>query len=75
MDDKVNPIETADEFLKALGAKLEGTEGVDVDLAAILTTHLLKEAPTQNAVLQAKNAITDLAIQRANPAKPEVGDV
>lgn len=75
MEDKANPIETVDEFLKTLGTKLEETEGVDVDLAVILTTHILKAAPTQNAVLQAKNAITNLAIQRANPPKIEVSDV
>jgi len=61
-------------FLKALGADLAAKEGVDAALAAILTTHILKGAPSQNAVVQAKDAIVNLAAERANPPKVEVAN-
>lgn len=49
-------------------------EGVDVGLANILKTHILKAAPAQNAVVQAKDAILKLAAERANPPQPEVAN-
>lgn len=66
--------DTPDAFLKALGESLKGKEGIDADLATILKTHLLKTAPAQNAVTQAKDAILKLAGERANPPQPEVAN-
>lgn len=74
MDGEAKPLETPDAFLKALGENLKTKEGVDADLAAILTTHILKAAPAQTAVAQAKDAIVKLAAERANPPKVEVAD-
>lgn len=64
--------DTPDEFLKALGESMKGTEGVDAGMADILQAHILKVAPAQNAVVQARDAILKLADERANPPKPEV---
>jgi hypothetical protein len=72
MDDETKLSETPDEFLDALGKKLIVTEGVDKDLAGVLTTHILKATPTQNAIVQAKDAIMKLAEERANPPKVAV---
>ncbi len=74
MDDEAKPLETPDAFLKVLGESLKAKEGVDTDLAAILTTHILKAAPAPNAVVQAKDAIVKLAAERANPPKVEVAN-
>ncbi|MDJ0275884.1 hypothetical protein QLH51_03590 [Sphingomonas sp. 2R-10] len=72
MDGEAKPLETPDAFLKALGERLKAKDGVDTDLAAILTTHILKAAPATNAVAQAKDAIVKLASERADPPKVEV---
>lgn len=72
MEDKAKTADSPDVFLIALGESLEGKEGVDVGMAGILRTHILKAAPAQNAVTQAKDAILKLASERANPPKPEV---
>lgn len=69
--DEANVADTPDEFLNALGESLKGKEGVDAGMADILKTHILKAAPAQNAVAQAKDAILKLAGERANPPKPE----
>ncbi len=53
---------------------MKGKEGVDVGLADILKTHILKVAPAQNAVAQAKDAILKLAGERTTPPKSEVAD-
>lgn len=58
-------------FLATLGKHLSEKDGVDVDLADILRTHLLKVSPTQDAVAEAKAAIVKLAGERANPPKKE----
>ena len=68
------PLETPDAFLKALGDSLKAKEGVDAELAGILTTHILKAAPAQNAVAQAKDAIVKLAAERANPPEADVAN-
>jgi len=68
------PAETPDEFLSTLGASLKGKEGVDAGLADILKTHILKVAPAQNAVAQAKDTILKLAHERANPPKVEMAN-
>lgn len=74
VEGEAEPVETPGAFLDALGDDLKGKEGVDADLANILKTYILKVAPAQNAVAQAKDAILKLAIERANPPKPEAGD-
>lgn len=74
MEDEVEPADTPDGFLKALGESLTGKEGVDVGMADILKNHILKAAPAQNAVAQAKEAILKLAAERANPSQPEVAN-
>lgn len=72
MDGEAKISETPDAFLNALGEGLKAKEGVDTDLAAILTTHILKATPALNAVTQAKDAIVKLASERADPPKVEV---
>ncbi|WP_316206874.1 MULTISPECIES: hypothetical protein [unclassified Bradyrhizobium] len=74
MEDEFGPADTPDEFLMTLGESLTQREGVDVGLANILRTHILKVAPAQNAVAQAKDAILKLAAERANPLQPEVAN-
>lgn len=74
MEDEAESAETPSGFLKAMGEKLKGKEGVDVGLAEVLKTHILKAEPAQNAVAQAKDAILKLAGERANPHGPEVAN-
>lgn len=74
VEETTEAADTPDAFLKGLGESLKGKDGVDADLATILKTHLLKGAPAQNAVTQAKDAILKLASERANPPKPEVAN-
>ena len=66
--------DTPHNFLNALGQSLKTAEGVDAGVANILEAHILKAAPAQNAVAQAKDAILKLAAERSNPAKPEVAN-
>lgn len=54
-------------FLAKLAGTLKETEGVDGDLAAILTDHLLMVDPHANLVVDAKAAIDKLAAKRAAP--------
>lgn len=72
MADDIVVADTPEAFLKSLGENLGKTEGVDVGVADILKAHILKAAPAQNAVTQARDAILKLAAERANPPKPEV---
>jgi hypothetical protein len=74
VEDEADVADMPDAFLKALGESLKGKEGVDAGMADILKTHILKTAPAQNAVAQAKEAILKLAGERANPPKPEVAN-
>ncbi len=74
VEDKAETADTPDAFLTALGESLKGKEGVDVGMADILRTHILKVDPAQNAVTQAKDAIVKLASERANPPEPEVAN-
>lgn len=71
VEDNAKSVDTPDVFLKALGESLKAKEGVDVGMADILRAHILKAAPAQNAVAQAKDAILELASERANPPNPE----
>jgi hypothetical protein len=75
MEDGAEQADTPEAFLKALGESLKGTEGVDHGLVEILKTHILKAAPAQNAVIQAKDAILNLASARAKAPKQESLDV
>lgn len=72
MESEAIPAETPEEFFNALGDHLKGKEDTDIGLTDILKTHILKAAPSQNAVAQANAAIVKLAGERANPPKPEV---
>ncbi|WP_157089887.1 hypothetical protein [Bosea sp. WAO] len=74
MEGEAAPLETPDAFLKALGQSLKAKEGIDTDLTGILTTHILKAAPAQNAVAQAKDAIVKLAAERANLRKMQAAN-
>lgn len=58
-------VETVDAFLTHLGDTLSAKEGVDVGLADIVKVHLLQAVPEQDAVAQAKAAISQLAAERA----------
>ena len=66
--------ETPAEFLAALGRTLCKSEQVDSDLAKILSTHLLTEAPTSDAVTKAKDAIDKLAKKRAARSTGAIND-
>lgn len=74
MEDEAEPADSPEGFLTTLGESLKQREGVDVGLAEILKTHILKATPAQNAVAQAKDAILKLAGERANPPEPEVAN-
>lgn len=74
MKEAAQPPETHEAFLDSLGDSLKRREGADVGLADILKTHILKAAPAQNAVAQAKDAILKLAGVRANPPEPGVAN-
>lgn len=74
MENETEPADTPDAFLKTLGENLKRNEGVDVSMTEILATHILKVAPAQNAVSQAKDAILELAGKRASPSEPEVAN-
>lgn len=74
MAGEAESVDTPEAFLEVLGESLKAKEGVDIGLADILKTHILKAAPAQNAVAQAKDAILKLAGERANPPKPEVAN-
>lgn len=60
-------VETSTTFLTKLAETLKGTEGVDADLAGILTDNLLTVGPQANAVANAKAAIVKLAAKRVAP--------
>lgn len=72
MGGEAKPLETPDAFLKALGESLKAKDGVDTELAAILTTHILEAAQAPTAVAHAKDAIVKLAAERAKPPQVEV---
>jgi hypothetical protein len=74
VEDETKTENSPDAFLLALAESLSGKEGVDKGLADILKNHILKVAPAQNAIAQAKDAILKLAGERINPPKPEVAN-
>ena len=65
MKNEANMEETMDDFFDALGEHLKEREGADTELADILKTHVLKASPAPDAVEQAKEAIVNLAYERA----------
>lgn len=73
MEVQEEPEDTPDAFLRTLGENLKGKEGADTELGEILKTHILKVAPAQNAVAQAKDAILELASERAKPSEARGG--
>ncbi|PND27612.1 hypothetical protein [Sinorhizobium sp. M4_45] len=56
---------TPEEFLNRLGERLKQDPNADSALANILITHILKAAPTQDAVARAKAAVVQVAVDRA----------
>lgn len=61
--------ETPTAFLARLGTALKTREGVDADLAEVVSEHLLTVSPTKDCVEQALAAITRLASERTSPPK------
>lgn len=74
VEGEAEPAESPEVFLTTLGESLKQRESLDAGLAEILKAHILKAAPAQNAVAQAKDDILKLAAERANPPKPEVAN-
>ena len=68
---QVEQAETPDVFLATLSDVLKASDNVDVDLAGILSDHLLTVTPHANAVVAAKAAIAALAARRAAPVKEQ----
>lgn len=67
-----NLVETPEAFLTDVSAGLKASDGVDADLAAILSDHLLTVTPHANVVVNARAAILALAAKRAAPAEEQV---
>ena len=67
-------METVAIFLTELGASLKALDGVDIDLADIVSSHLLTATPESGCVDEALSAITALAEHRASPLKKEGPD-
>lgn len=61
--------ETPAAFLAELGKALKASEGMDSDLAAIVSQHILTAVPAADCVEQAMMAIAALAATRATPTK------
>lgn len=61
MDDETVPVT----FLAELGRALSAREGVDPELASLVSQHLLTAAPEEDCVGQTLRAITELAAKRA----------
>ena len=66
-------VEPPQAFLNNVSEMLKATHGVDADLAAILSEHLLTVAPHSNVVVNAKAAILALASKRVAPAEEQHG--
>jgi hypothetical protein len=64
--------DTSEEFLKSLAESLRSEENIDLGMADILVNHIIKVAPTLDAIDQAKDAILKLASERAQSAELEV---
>lgn len=68
---QVEQAETPEVFLATLSETLKASDDVDVDLAGILSDHLLTVTPHANAVANAKAAIAALAARRAAPVEEQ----
>ena len=68
---QVEQAETPKVFLATLSGTLKASDNVDVDLAGILSDHLLTVTPHANAVANAKAAIAALAARRAAPVEEQ----
>lgn len=66
---EVEPADTPDAFLAGVSKTLKASADVDVDLASILSDHLLTVTPHANAIANAKAAIVAMATKRAAPAE------
>lgn len=62
-------VETPAAFLADLGKALKAREGIDADLADIVSCHILIAAPAEDCVEQAMMEISTLAATRAAPPK------
>lgn len=62
---------TPEVFLATVSETLKASDDVDVDLAGILSDHLLTVTPHANAVGNAKAAIVALAAKRAAPVEEQ----
>jgi hypothetical protein len=69
---RVKQADTPEVFLATLSEALKASNDVDVDLAGILSDHLLTVTPHANAVGNAKAAIVALAAKRAAPGNEQV---
>jgi hypothetical protein len=65
--------QTLGSFWSAVGTKLSDRAGVDRALVDVIAKHLLTPTPGKDAVAQAKDAILDLARERATSPKAEGG--
>lgn len=73
---QVEQADTPEVFLATLSEtlkSLKSSDDVDVDLAGILSDHLLTVTPHANAVGNAKAAIVALAAKRAAPVEEQAG--
>jgi hypothetical protein len=61
--------ETPADFLARLGRALKAREGVDGDLAEVVSNHLLTASPPEDCVERALAAILALASERTSPPK------
>ncbi len=68
---QVEQAHTPGVFLATLSETLKALDHVDVDLAGILSDHLLMVTPHANAVANAKAAIVALAAKRAAPVEEQ----
>lgn len=71
---EVKPVETPGAFLTGVSIVLKASDGIDADLAAIISDHLLTPTPHANAVANAKAAIVTLASKRAAPTEEQAND-
>jgi hypothetical protein len=70
MDDETVPVT----FLAELGRALNAREGVDQELASLLSQHLLTATPEEDCVGRTLRAITNLAAERVAPKEEETDE-
>lgn len=68
---QVEQADTPEKFLSTLSETLKTSDDVDIDLAGILSDHLLTVTLHANAVANAKAAIVALAAKRAAPVEEQ----